>query len=131
MTPFSFLFKNGVPWVLTDPGGIFQDYTRMEVDKGLAYDFLSSFEAYHGVFVVLIRDLDVAPYGPSVPSLLKLKCFTINPRSGSGQFPCLAALNNVATNDQRVRAMPCFVSANDDLLHGAASYSFIMKGVGS
>ncbi|GKG51937.1 hypothetical protein Tco_0544575, partial [Tanacetum coccineum] len=46
VTPLPFLSKTGVPWVLIDPGGIFQDYIEMEGVESLASDLLASCEAY-------------------------------------------------------------------------------------
>ncbi|GKB40311.1 ribonuclease H-like domain-containing protein [Tanacetum coccineum] len=48
--------------------------------------------------------------------------------AGSGQLPRLARLNDVVIGDPLVRAVICFVFAYDDLLHGDALPSVVMKG---
>ncbi|GKC73358.1 hypothetical protein Tco_1119241 [Tanacetum coccineum] len=61
LTPLPFLFKNGVPWVFINTGGIFQDYIEMEDIESLVFDLLASVVVYQGGFGVLVRDLDVTP----------------------------------------------------------------------
>ncbi|GKB03622.1 hypothetical protein Tco_0831765 [Tanacetum coccineum] len=39
--PLPFLSKTGVPWLLVDPGGNFQDYMGMEVEESLVSDLLT------------------------------------------------------------------------------------------
>ncbi|GKF96630.1 hypothetical protein Tco_0292451 [Tanacetum coccineum] len=46
--PLPFLSKTGVPWVLIDPGGIFQDYIETKGEESLISDLLTSLEVYQG-----------------------------------------------------------------------------------
>nr|GEX80580.1 hypothetical protein [Tanacetum cinerariifolium] len=62
-----------------------EDYTGMEGDGSLAIDFMSSLEAYQGIFVVLTRDLDVTlrTQGAIVHLGPRPKCYNACSRAGN------------------------------------------------